>query len=108
LGDLGPQRAGAEPGDLPDGQRWQGWNIVMDQAVQANRPIEGIRVEVRERPQPVQGFIGITNNNLNMARNLRRPLEKTLHMTQNCTHLDDAVFKVHVTGFCRTCVNNNR
>ena len=106
LGDMVAQ--GAEPGDLPEGQRWQGWNIVMDQAAQANRPIEGIRLEVRERPQPVQGFIGITNNNLNMARNLRRPLEKTLHMTSNCTHLDDAVFKVHVTGFCRTCVNNNR
>ena len=79
----------------------------MDQAVQANRPIEGVRLEVRERPQAVQGFIGITNNNLNMARNLRRPLEKTLHMVSTCTHLDDAVFKAHVTGFCRTCVNNN-
>jgi hypothetical protein len=36
LGDMVAQ--GAEPGDLPEGQRWQGWNIVMDQAVQANRP----------------------------------------------------------------------
>jgi hypothetical protein len=36
LGDMVAQ--GAEPGDLPEGQRWQGWNIVMDQAAQANRP----------------------------------------------------------------------
>jgi len=106
LGDMGAQ--GADPGDLPDGQRWQGWNIMMDQAVQANRPIEGIRVEVRERPQPVNGFVGVTNSNLSMARNLRRPLEKTLHTSSTCTHLDDAVFQIHVTGFCRTCINNSR
>jgi hypothetical protein len=106
LGDMVAQ--GADPGDLPDGQRWQGWNIVMDQAAQANRPIEGIRVEVRERPQPVNGFVGVTNSNLSMARNLRRPLEKTLHTSSTCTHLDDAVFQIHVTGFCRTCINNSR
>jgi len=106
LGDMVAQ--GADPEPLPDGQRFQGWNIVMDQAVQANRPIEGIRVEVRERPQPVNGFVGVTNSNLSMARNLRRPLEKTLHTSSTCTHLDDAVFQIHVTGFCRTCINNNR
>jgi len=36
LGDMVAQ--GAEPGDLSEGQRWQGWNIVMDQAAQANCP----------------------------------------------------------------------